>query len=369
MIMGFLNNKKIRVLVVDDSILIRQVLSDIVSSDPELELAGTASDGQACLEKVRQLAPDVITLDIEMPRMDGITCLRRLMKEYPLPVLMISSISYEGGFKTLQALDAGAFDYIQKPRAQSSGSLNRVREEILEKIKSAAESGILRKQKVDLSPPTNSEPLVQGALPPKLVGVKSFSDYVIAIGISTGGPPCITKILETLPPSSPPLLIVQHMPKEFTKAMAERNDKLSRLTVKEAETGDMIKPGMAFIAPGHSHILVSLKKGFPAIELSQKGTVSGHQPSADALFESVAATYGPKSIGVIMTGMGRDGATHLKTMHEKGAHTIAQDEASCVVFGMPRAAIRENAADEILSLDKIVLRLKQVADRGSASFR
>ncbi len=359
--MGFFG-KKIKVLVVDDSILIRQVLSDIVASDLELELVGTASDGQMALEKVRQLKPDVLTLDVEMPRMDGIACLRHLMKEHPLPVVMVSSITYEDGFKTLQALDAGAFDYVQKPRAQASSSLNRVAADILAKIKAAAQSDIAKKFAIkNLQPVQTVLPEMALALPPKLSGIKNFSDYVIAIGISTGGPPCVTKILEALPASSPPVLIVQHMPKEFTKAMAERNDKLSRLSVKEAENGDVLKPGAAFLAPGHSHITLSFKSGVGTVVLSQKGTVSGHQPSADVLFENVAASYGRKAIGVLMTGMGRDGATQLKVLREKGAHTIAQDEASCVVFGMPRAAIREGAADEVLSLDGIVSRLVQIA--------
>lgn len=363
--------KKIRTLIVDDSLLIRNVLSDLISAQPDFEVVGTAHNGNSALQKVKELNPDVITLDVEMPVMNGIECLRHIMKEKPTPVIMVSSITYEGGFKTLQALEAGAFDFIQKPRAQASSSLEKVAEDLIKKLRQAVASPFIKKFQKDTkttfkavpSSITPSRTSSAQNISPKLAKIVKDKDFVIAIGISTGGPPCLNKIFEAMPKNSPPILVVQHMPENFTKAMADRIDKVSQMNVKEAEEGDIITPGTGYIAPGHSHITIN-KFGFKKqIHLSQKeGLVSGHRPSADVLFQNVDQVYGDKSIGVIMTGMGRDGVTHLKKMRDRGAFTIAQDQESCVVFGMPKIAIQENAADEILSLDGIVLRLRKIAE-------
>lgn len=358
---------KIKVLVVDDALLMRKVVADILNADPKIEVIGEATNGKMALEKVRQLKPDVLTLDVEMPVMDGIDCLKQLMKENPTPVIMVSSVTYEGGVRTLRALDAGAFDFVQKPMAQSSNSLHQVAEAIVSKVKAAVNSKYIRRfqkkeapQKIEVA----DSKMSSFGMPPKLAKVRSFHDYVIAVGISTGGPPCVSKIFEVLPQNAPPVLVVQHMPEGFTKAMADRINKVSQMEVREAANGDIIKPGLGLIAPGHSHITLHRQAGQVQIRLSKKGPVSGHQPSADVLFENVCETYGKKSIGLIMTGMGRDGVTHLKVLHQMGAHTIAQSEDSCVVFGMPKIAIAEDAVDEVLSLEGIMLRLKKVAAVG-----
>lgn len=354
---------KIRVLIVDDSLLIREVISDILSGDPAFEVVGTAHNGKSALEKVAALKPDAMTLDVEMPVMDGIECLRSVMKDHPLPVLMVSSITYEGGFKTLQALEAGAFDYVQKPKAQASSSLTRVGEELKAKLKAAAQSTYWKRRTPARAQAQKSadSATVLTAVPPKLQRIGSFRDHVIAVGISTGGPPCVTKIFETLPKDCPPVLVVQHMPEGFTRAMAERIDKVSAVRVSEAKDGDVVQPGHGYIAPGNSHMRLVREAGQMKLRLNKTDPVSGHRPSVDVLFESVAEVCGAKAIGVIMTGMGRDGVTSLKKMRGIGAHTIAQDEASCVVFGMPKIAIHEQAVDEVLSLDGIVLRLQRIA--------
>lgn len=360
--------KKYRILVVDDSLLLRNVLTDVLNASPLFEVVDSASNGKIAVEKVKQLKPDGVTLDVEMPIMDGIDALRQIMAECPTPVLMVSSITYEGGFKTLQALEAGAFDYIQKPKAQFSSSLKQVGDDIAKKLLKAIESQYIAKFKANFaksktaaSPSkASAAPQDLGKMPIKLAALTSRRDLMIAVGISTGGPPCVSKIFESMPENSPPILVVQHMPEGFTKAMAERINSVSAMKVKEAEDGDLIQNGCGFIAPGHSHIEIVNSMQGNRIRLSKKGLVSGHQPSADVLFESAAA-YGKKVVGVIMTGMGRDGASGLKKLHATGAHTIAQDEASCVVFGMPKMAIAEGGVDEILSLSQIVSRLKQIA--------
>lgn len=355
---------KIRVLVVDDSLLIREVISDILGADPSFEVVGTAHNGKSAIEKVLALKPDAMTLDVEMPVMDGIECLRAVMKEHPLPVLMVSSITYEGGFKTLQALEAGAFDYIQKPKAQASSSLARVGQELKAKLKAAVQSAYWKSKaparSASAAPPVDTATVLT-THPPKLQRTSSLQDHIIAVGISTGGPPCVTKIFETLPKNSPPVLVVQHMPEGFTKAMAERIDKVSALKVTEAKDGDLVLSGHGYIAPGNYHMRLVRESGQLKLRLNRAEPVSGHRPSVDVMFESVAEVCGAKAIGVIMTGMGRDGVTSLKKMRGLGAHTIAQDEASSVVFGMPKIAIQEQAVDEVLSLDGIVLRLQRIA--------
>ncbi|MCP5464152.1 MAG: chemotaxis response regulator protein-glutamate methylesterase [Deltaproteobacteria bacterium] len=357
----------IKVLVVDDQLLMRKIIVDIFAADKRFEVVGEASNGKQALEQAKKLKPDLITLDVEMPIMDGITCLKQLMRDQPTPVIMVSSITYEGGFRTMQALDSGAFDYIQKPRAQNASSLLDVAAQLKEKAYEAFNSRYidkLKKQKTSIA--STFAVKIAGQLPSpskKVTQYMSFDSRVIAIGISTGGPPCLSQIFAELPEKSPPVLVVQHMPEGFTKAMADRIDKISRMTVVEAEDGMPLREGVGYIAPGHSHLLVEKKTGMPVVRLSKGALVSGHRPSADALFETVANVFGQRAAGVIMTGMGRDGATQIKAMHERGALTVAQDKESCTVFGMPKAAIEEGAIDEILSLDQITAFLKKIAQK------
>lgn len=368
--------KKYKVVVVDDALLMRKVVSDILTESGKFEVIGTASDGRSGLKLIEKLKPDVVTLDVEMPFMDGVECLKEVMKACPTPAIMISSITYEGGFKAMQALDAGAFDYVQKPKAQFSSSLKKVSEDIIKKAQAAVESGYIKKflkktaigsgsnRKLENIKSAQGSASITSLMPPKLAKVLSFKDYVIVIGISTGGPPCVTDIFANLPENSPPVLVVQHMPENFTKAFAERVNAQSKMNVKEAEHGDIVERGKGFIAPGHSHMeLFRDLQGQLKVKLSKKPNVSGHRPSADVLFENAAKHCGKKTIGVIMTGMGRDGATQLKVLKDLGAHTIAQDQESCVVYGMPKMAILEDAADEVLSLTNIIERLKGIASK------
>lgn len=350
---------KIKVLVVDDSLLIRQVVSDMLNSSPDFEVIGTAHNGKSALEKIAAQRPDAVTLDVEMPVMDGIECLRAIVRDYRLPVIMVSSITYEGGFKTLQALEAGAFDFIQKPKAQDSNAMAVIAESLKAKLKAAVASPRLR------APVTPAAAGTPRQTPYPIDRTFSAKDHVIAVGISTGGPPCITQIFQSLPKDAPPVLVVQHMPEGFTKAMAERINKISAMDVREATDGDVVERGRGYIAPGNFHVGLESKAGVVRIRLSQAPAESGHRPSVDTLFRSVESVYGQRAVAVLMTGMGRDGATELGRLKTAGAHTIAQDEASCVVFGMPKAAIQEHAATEVLSLDAIVARLKKLSERKS----
>lgn len=354
--------KKIRALVVDDALLMRKVVADILDADPEIEVIDTAYNGESALKKIRLLKPDVVTLDVEMPIVDGITCLKEMMKTDPTPAVMISSVTYEGGMHTLQALDAGAFDFVEKPKAQSSSSLKQVSEEIVKKVKAAVSSRYIErfKKKTHAIVGQASQMALNKELPEKLQKVKSYASYVIGIGVSTGGPPCVSKILSSLTKQCPPVLVVQHMPENFTKAFADRLDRESSIKVVEASNGMDLQKGTAYIAPGNKHMMVIDTGVKKQIMLNNKDKVSGHRPSADVLFSSIAKVYRDKAIGVILTGMGKDGAENLQAMYKTGAHTIAQSKESCVVFGMPKAAIELNAIDEILSLEGIILRLKQI---------
>lgn len=361
--------KKYRILVVDDSLLIRKVISDILEASGEFEIAGLAVNGKDALEKVRLLKPDALTLDVEMPVMDGIGLLKALFKEKPTPVVMVSSITYEGGFQTLKALREGAFDYVQKPKAQRSSSLNEVGKDICTKLKLAIESGYIRKfkqagdaveeKKVNVSDSVFDVEEISFA--PKLKNILNKGRYFVAIGISTGGPPCLEQIFESLPEKTPPILVVQHMPEGFTKAMAERFNQKSKPTVKEAENGDIIKPHHIYIAPGHSHIQVVPAEIGSRIELSKKPPMSGHRPSADFLFDSLVKDNAKRTVALIMTGMGSDGAECIKKLNEAGAYTMAQDEATSTIFGMPKVAIQKGGIDEILSLSKIKRRLIEIS--------
>jgi len=329
--------KRIKVLVVEDSIFMRNVISDIINSDPQLQVIGTARDGEEALSKLDVLEPDVITLDIEMPRMDGLSVLKQIMKRKPKPVIMLSALTREGAIYTLKALDYGAVDYITKPSGNISLDLHTIKDEIISKIKMAA-SASLPKLKIK----------------PISIESRELGDNVVAIGASTGGPQALTYVLTSLPQNTPPILIVQHMPEGFTKSFAERLDKLCKFKVKEAEEGDYISKDLALIAPGGFHMTVS-KTG--RIRLDRTPPIHGVRPAVDPMMTSVARFYKSRAVGVILTGMGRDGAYGMKKIKEYGGVTIAQDEETSVVFGMPKAAIEEGCVDVVLPLHKIPIEI------------
>jgi two-component system, chemotaxis family, protein-glutamate methylesterase/glutaminase len=335
---------KTKVLIVDDSAVVRQLLSEILSRDPEIEVVGVASDPLFARDKVLRLQPDVLTLDVEMPRMDGLTFLEKLMRAHPMPVLMISSLTERGCDTTLRALELGAVDFITKPKVDVEKGTVELAAEIIEKVKAAAASRVkkLRDPAAKLPP----RRLVSAAL------AKS-THQVIAVGASTGGTEALRDFLEPLPADSPGIVIVQHMPEKFTHSFAERLNSLCSVRVKEAADGDRILPGHALVAAGNYHMEAYRSGAEYRVRVFSGEPVNRHRPSVDVLFDSCAKHIGANAVGVIMTGMGADGARGLLAMREAGARTIAQDEASCVVFGMPREAIALGAAAEILPLRDI----------------
>jgi two-component system, chemotaxis family, protein-glutamate methylesterase/glutaminase len=352
------SSRKIRVLVVDDSALVRHVLTETLSAEPDLEVVGSAADPYAARDLILQLQPDVLTLDIEMPRMDGLTFLRKLMRYRPMPVLVISSLAQSSCAAALTALEEGAVEALGKPAGPYSvGDLRRT---LADKIRAAAVS------RIRVPRPQSETPAPAPAIPPVLLR----ENVVVAIGASTGGTEAIRKILEKLPENFPPTVITQHIPAGFSKPFADRLNSLCRMEVKQAEEGDELRPGRALLAPGGLHMLVRrMGNGYRAI-VKDGPRVCYQRPSVDVLFSSVAAEAGRNSVGVILTGMGSDGANGLLEIHRKGASTIAQDEESCVVFGMPREAIRIGAASQVLPLDQIasaMVRLVSTQEREPAA--
>jgi len=333
--------RKIRVLIVDDSAIVRRTLSEMVSSQPDMEVVGTAPDPFVARDKILALHPDVVTLDIEMPRMDGLTFLKKVMRFHPLPVIVISSLGQASSSAAIEALQSGAVDVVAKPSGPYS--VNDLREQLALKIRGASQAS-LRK------PAPNAAPLPPAAQTP-IATVSSVS--LIAIGASTGGVEALRTVLTDLPEHMPPVVIVQHIPPVFSAEFARRLDKTCRIRVKEAQDGDALQPGRALIAPGNFHLTVrKLGDGFRAV-VQDGPKVQYQRPAVDVLFESVAKVACPSAAGVILTGMGADGAAGLLAMKLAGAQTIAQNEASCVVFGMPREAIVRGAVDQILPLDRI----------------
>lgn len=339
---------KIRVLVVDDSAFMRKIVSDIINEDPRMEVIQTAKNGQEALELISSLKPDVVTMDIEMPVMDGLTALEKAMKTHPVPIIMLSSLTKEGADATIKALDLGAVDFIGKPSSVFKINADDVKNQILEKIMIAS------RIRLSVKAPTRT-PIVRA----KTVASSSVVGHghikkIIAIGTSTGGPKALQSVVPFIPKDiDAPVLIVQHMPPGFTKSLADRLNGMSEITVKEAEHGDLLEPGVCYIAPGDRHLRVTIEGNKYKIVLGADGTVSGHKPSADAMFESLAELYTHKIVAVIMTGMGSDGAKGLVRLKENKCVVIAQDEESCVVFGMPKSAIKLGAVDHIVSLDGI----------------
>jgi len=332
-----------KVLIVDDSALMRQLLTRILSSDPELEVVGAAGDPYAAREKIKALNPDVLTLDIEMPRMDGLTFLEKLMRGHPMPVVMISSLTDKGADTTLRALSLGAIDYVSKPKLDVSHGTVEQAQEIVAKVKAAAKARI-RRPSVPKTPPAASTGRTYQF---------SATHKVVAIGASTGGTEALKELLSQLPADFPGIVIVQHMPETFTRQFSERLDSLCKIRVKEAQDTDRILPGHALLAPGGHHMAV-IRQGMEyAVHVYRGERVNRHLPSVDVLFSSCARSMGKNALGVLLTGMGADGARGMLEMKQAGSFNIAQDESTCVVFGMPREAILLNAVDQVLPLDQI----------------
>jgi two-component system, chemotaxis family, protein-glutamate methylesterase/glutaminase len=329
----------IRVLIVDDSPLVRRLFRDGLSRDPEIEVVGEAPDPYAARDLIVQLEPDVVTLDIEMPRMDGLTFLTKLMKHFPIPVVICSSLTRDGSDKALAALAAGAVDVLDKTRENADDLVLEMRQ----KVKMAARARVR---------PRSEAPVVR-----TLAAPTRANRHLIAVGSSTGGPEALQRLLESLPAGMPGMVIVQHMPPVFTASLAARLDRCSALQVREARDGEPVEAGTVLVAPGDRHLLVRKHGGGYRVELRDGPRIGLHKPSVDVMFRSVAEAAKGDAMGVILTGMGRDGAAGLAQMKAAGAHTIAQDEATCVVFGMPREAIAAGGASEVSPLDDIPRRL------------
>ena len=355
--------KKIKVLIVDDSAVTRKLLSDALSRSREIEVVGTALDPFIAVDKIKKLQPDVLTLDIEMPRMDGITFVSKLMIARPMPVIMVSAFTDSGASATVKALQAGAVDFILKPQIDDTAAWDSFAEELIEKVVSAAGSKIKRRAPVDEPKPeiVVERKFTADVILPRKTGetAKIRTEQIIAIGASTGGTEVIAEILSSLPAEMPGIVIVQHMPEKFTKAFADRVNGMSKLYVKEAEHGERLYRGMALVAPGNRHMLLRQDNTGYYVEINDGPPVNRHRPSVDVIFRSVAQIVGENALGVILTGMGADGAAGLLEMKEAGATTIAQDETSSVVFGMPREAIRLGAASMIKNIGSIIHYLSQ----------
>jgi len=340
--------RKIRVLIVDDSAFVRDTLTKEISRDSDIEVVGTAPNPYVARDKIIELKPDVVTLDIEMPRMDGITFLRKLMQHYPLPVIIVSSLTADSAVLAHDAIEAGAVEVMSKP--SSAYSVGDISIQLIDKIKASTCVRVERK-KAKLSPP--------GA--PKMLSMRKTTDKVVVIGSSTGGTQALQKLITVMPSTCPPIVVVQHMPEGFTNAFAKRLNELSQCEVKEAEDGDSVIPGRIIIARGDTHVLVRRSGARYYVQVKGGPLVSRHRPSVDVLFKSAAKYVGANAVAAILTGMGRDGAEGMKLMHDNGAKTIAQDEKSCVVFGMPKEAIELGGVDHILPLSEIAAKIIQLS--------
>lgn len=336
--------KEIRVFIVDDSAVVRQVLTGVLNNISGITVIGSAPDPIFALKKLEQDWPDVIVLDIEMPRMDGVTFLKKLMKEHPIPVVICSTLTTKGAEVTMHAMSAGAVDIITKPTINLKNFLHESETLMANAIKGAAQAKIKHDANEQLKPVMVEKPLTVMA---------DTTDRVIAIGTSTGGTQALEKILTRLPNTAPGMVVVQHMPEAFTAAFAQRLDSVCQLTVKEAENNDRVMPGLVLIAPGGKHLLLRRSGAQYRVEVKDGPLVTRHRPSVNVLFRSVATAAGKNAIGIIMTGMGDDGAKGLKELHETGALTIAQDEESCVVYGMPKEAVKVGGVDAELPLEQL----------------
>ena len=342
--------RKIRVLIVDDSAVVRQTLREVLESDPGIEVIATAGDPFVAADRIADEVPDVITLDIEMPRMDGLTFLKKLMSQHPIPVVICSSLAEEGAQSTFKALEYGAVEIVTKPRMGTKQFIEDSRADICNAVKAAAQSKVRT-----LTPSRTVEPKLNAdcILSPATHAMAETTEKIVAIGASTGGTEALKTVLEMLPADTPGIVIVQHMPELFTRAFAQRLDGLCAITVKEAETNDTVIRGRALIAPGNHHMLLKRSGARYYVEIKDGPLVCRHRPSVDVLFRSAARYAGRNAVGVILTGMGDDGARGMLEMKQAGAATIAQDEATCVVFGMPKEAIKLGGVDKVMPLQSV----------------
>jgi two-component system chemotaxis response regulator CheB len=352
---------KIKVLIVDDSALIRSVMSEIISSQPDMEVVGVAPDPLVARELIKQTNPDVLTLDVEMPKMDGLDFLEKLMRLRPMPVLMVSSLTERGSEITMRALELGAVDFVTKPKISIQSGMREYTELIADKIRAAA--------KARIKPRTLAPAKAAGALP-QIRNPLTSSEKLIIIGASTGGTEAIREFLMQMPSDCPGILIAQHMPEGFTTSFARRLDALCKISVREAAGEERVLPGHAYIAPGHSHLMLARSGANYVTRIDQADPVNRHRPSVDVLFRSAALAAGKNAVGVILTGMGKDGALGMLEMKNAGAYNFAQDEASCVVFGMPREAIAVGATHEVGPLTELPGKvLNHLATQGGRSLR
>jgi len=353
--------KKIKVLIVDDSAVVRQTMNDILSADPEIEVMGVAADPFIAAQKMREAAPDVITLDVEMPKMDGITFLQKIMSQHPIPVVICSSVAQNGSDTAFKALECGAVEIIAKPKLGTKQFLEESRVGICDAVKAAYLTGLkgISHHPLDVAPKMTADAVL--AKPSASHAMLETTEKVVVVGASTGGTEALKDLLEALPQDSAGMVIVQHMPEHFTRAFANRLNSTCKLSIKEAEENDTVMGGRVLIAPGNKHCLLKRSGARYYVEVKDGPLVSRHRPSADVLFRSAARYAGRNAIGVIMTGMGDDGARGMLEMKEQGAYTIAQDEATCVVFGMPKEAIKLGGVDKVAPLQEIagLLRLRR----------
>lgn len=376
---------KIKVLIVDDSALVRKILNEMLSSDPMIEVVGTASDPYVAREKIKELHPDVLTLDVEMPRMDGVTFLKNLMRLHPLPVVMVSTLTEKGADVTFEALDLGAVDFVTKPKIDLVNTFEDYTQEICSKVKTASQvtRAMLERQYARYTANANRKPVVAPAvLPPSALTVSEkytadaileqrpfnsrhfrTTDKIIALGASTGGTEAIKEVLMRLPASAPGMVITQHIPAAFSLPFAKRMDSVSEMSVTQAEDGQQILPGHVYIAPGDKHLLVERDGARYVCRLHDGPPVNRHKPSVDVMFRSVVQNVGPNAIGVLLTGMGSDGAQGLKELQSVKAPTISQDEKTSVVWGMPGEAVKLGAADSILPLEAVAAKILELAAR------
>jgi two-component system, chemotaxis family, protein-glutamate methylesterase/glutaminase len=346
--------KEVRVLVVDDSALMRKLIPQMLEVDPSIDVVGTAMDGTFCMKKIEELQPNVVTLDLQMPGMNGIDTLKEIMRHHPMPVIVVSSHSTEGASVTLKALGLGAFDFVTKPH-DASAHMDATAAELIAKIKAAADCKVVRPGAFRAAAPPEKISAAKIAPPPS---------KLVAIGISTGGPQALEFLLAQLPPDFPgTIVIVQHMPEGFTDMFARRLDELCSLRVKEAQSGDVLQAGRVLVCPGSRHMKVKRLSMGDIVVLNDEARVNGHRPSVDVLFQSVAQEFGSQAVAALMTGMGDDGAEGLGEVKRAGGVTIAQSEESCVVFGMPKAAIERGYATRVVALDVLSTTLQALCGR------
>ena len=363
--------KKIKVLIIDDSAVTRKVLSDALSKFRSIEVVGTALDPFIAVNKIKKLEPDVLTLDIEMPRMDGLTFLSKLMNSHPMPVIMVSGFTDAGAEETIKALELGAVDFILKPKIDDLEAWQRFSEELSEKITAASISRIKRRYVSDIGGKASifdiqkkfTSEVIRPPKAPRVRKPGNNNDAVIAIGASTGGTEIITEILCNLSEDVPGIVIVQHMPEKFTKAFADRVNRISKLDVKEGKYGDRLNQGVAIIAPGNKHMILRKNTGGYFIKIDDGLPVNRHKPSIDVLFHSVAQVAAQSSLGILLTGMGADGAEGLLEIKKTNITTIAQNEETCVIFGMPKEAIKLGAADMVFSTSEIIKYINELFKR------